>query len=122
MKFSPVALSLGVSEILEGLSTADFPLGFEKIVDAGWLVDDDAVLLRRFLDSYHGDRGRFADVVGYEAAVNGRGIPDLDLDPSSPDATLILLRRGVAFAWQALHKAYTHEPRLDVSAYVSVSP
>ena len=122
MRINDVGLSIGIQASLEALSADDVPPGFEEIVDAGWVVDRDAVLLRLLLESYHGDRARFTSIFGYEVAVNGRGIPDMDLDLGDSDTTHVLLRRGVAYAWQALHGAYSHDPGLDVDAYVTVSP
>ncbi|WP_273938064.1 hypothetical protein [Kutzneria chonburiensis] len=49
------------------------------IFDDRWFELDGAVLLKGWHASYHGDRARFTDTTGYELAVNGRGIPDLDL-------------------------------------------
>jgi hypothetical protein len=56
----------------------DNPNG-RQILKDGWWMKTGAVLLREFLRGYHGDRDRFAIIASYESAVNGRGIPDLDL-------------------------------------------
>ncbi|MFV2017115.1 hypothetical protein [Micromonospora sp. LOL_023] len=86
------------------------------------MVERDAVLLKRFRESYHGDRNRFTDVVGYEIAVNGRAIPDMDLDPASSDTIRVLLRRGVSFAWAALCRLRDSDVACGVAAYVTVTP
>jgi hypothetical protein len=122
MKYSPLALRRGVPGLLQGLSSADLPHGFAEVIDQGWMVDTGAVLLKRFYDSYHGDLDRFSDIVGYEIAVNGRAIPDMDLDPASFNAIRVLFRRGVSFAWEALNKLQEAELAHDVAAYVTVTP
>jgi len=119
--FSPAAKALGATELLRTISHADVDSAWQEIAHAGWVVDDGAVLLRALRDSYHGERSRFTDVVGFEAAVNGRGIPDLDLEGQGSSAIPTLLRRGLAFAWLSLDRL-TGEMGRRVSAFVTVTP
>ncbi|MFG2000929.1 hypothetical protein ACGFNU_17460 [Spirillospora sp. NPDC048911] len=91
-------------------------------IDGGWMISDGATLLRAWRESYFGDRSRFSEVVDYEVAVNGRGIPDMDLDSVGEVRVLRLLRRGVAFAWAALNRQHCELPSIRMAAYVSVAP
>ncbi|MFD0522910.1 hypothetical protein [Paractinoplanes durhamensis] len=98
MRFNAVFADLVGEAALEDVSLPDL---FRGAVDDGWTVDErGAWLLRRFLATYSGSPSAFSDVTGYEAAVNGRGIPDLDLDVGgrlgprrSPGVVLPLLGR-----------------------------
>ncbi|MFC0548099.1 hypothetical protein [Kutzneria chonburiensis] len=92
------------------------------IFDDRWFELDGAVLLKGWHASYHGDRARFTDTTGYELAVNGRGIPDLDLAEEGEARAERLRGRGVAFAEAALKRAEKDLPHVEVVAYVSVSP
>ena len=100
----------------------DLPAELVAVVRRGWRIIDGAVLLSSWYESYHGDRATFPAVTDYEAAVNGRGIPDLDLPDDSSVRVPALLRAGMAFAWSALHMQNKQFPDIEVSAYVSVSP
>lgn len=79
-------------------------------------------MLSSWYDSYHGDRKTFPHIMDYEVAVNGRGIPDLDLTESRNERVPELLRRGIAFGWSALHVQHHQFPDVEMSAYVSASP
>jgi hypothetical protein len=122
MKFSDEASAILDATGVYRLTQDDVPEGFREVVAGGWLSDDGAMLLRRFRDSYFGDRARFTDILGYEIAVNGRGVPDLDITVGGRDRARLLLRRGLAMAWSALHEASRSFPKVTVFGYVSVSP
>jgi hypothetical protein len=94
----------------------------QAVVSRGWGVVDDAILLVAWYEGYFGDRSRFPDVMDYEAAVNGRGIPDIDLIEVGEARVSRLLRRGLAFAWAALHEQRNQLPEVEVAAYVSAAP
>ncbi|GAA2483974.1 hypothetical protein [Winogradskya humida] len=92
-------------------------------VDEGWTRDDrGAWLLRRFLATYSGSPDAFTDLTGYEAAVNGRGIPDLDLTGPSRSRAADLARRGVAFSLAALYRLNEEHPDHPAAvAYLTIS-
>src|SRR5882724_11567854 len=97
MRFNAVFADLVDLESLSDVSGADVPGGFRRAVDEGWTRDErGAWLLRDFLATYHGSPEAFSDLTGYEAAVNGRGIPDLDLAVGGKARAVALARRGVA--------------------------
>lgn len=121
LSFSPEASALGAPQMIENLSQSDVDPSWAAIAGQGWGVVDGAVLLAALSGSYHGDRARFTDVVGFEVAVNGRGIPDLDLEGLGLNAIPILLRRGVAFAWLAL-SGLRGKIVGQVAGFVTVSP
>jgi hypothetical protein len=104
-------------------SAGDLPAVFQAAIDDGWTVDErGAWMLRRFRATYHGSPESFTDLTGYEAAVNGRGIPDLDLTTDSRDRAVALARRGVAFAREALRRLDAEHPdHPPAVAYVSIS-
>ncbi|MGW4285227.1 hypothetical protein [Nocardia sp. NPDC004750] len=104
------------------VSREDLLPGLAKVARTGWRVMDDAVLLKRWYKSYHGNRAAFAGLLDYEIAVNGRGIYDLDLEVSGVERVPALLRRGAAFAWAALHTACRDVPRSRLAAYISAAP
>jgi hypothetical protein len=83
---------------------------------------DGAVLLTSWYESYHGERSRLPELLDYEIAVNGRGIPDLDLVEEGEARVFRLLRRGLAFAWAALHQAHMDLPGTTLVSYISASP
>lgn len=122
MKFSPDMLLIFGSSSVDHVSRDEVPAGLKAIVDEGWFIDDGAVLLRGFHRSYHGDRSRFRDVTGYEVAVNGRGIPDMDIEDTGDERIRRLIRRGLAFARSALYEANRSIPEATVVGYVSASP
>jgi hypothetical protein len=99
------------------LATADeLPEQYRAVVDEGWTVDErGAWLLRGFLATYFGKAEAFSDVTGYEAAVNGRGIPGDGLSATE------LAGRGVAFARAALTRLGAEHPEHPpATAYVSI--
>lgn len=122
MRFSARA-GRELQEVAAGLVPEDLIPGYREVVADGWFTaDDGAVLLRAFYEGYHGDRGSFRFVEDYEAAVNGRGIPDSDLPEAAQQRTPLLARRGLAFAWHALYTLRTQLPATQVIGYVSISP
>ncbi|MET9374387.1 hypothetical protein ABZX98_09600 [Streptomyces sp. NPDC002992] len=93
-----------------------------EVVDAGWVPDDGATLLSAFRESYVGDRASFPSVGSYEVAVNGRGIPDLDVVGTGDEQIKILMRRGTAFAWDALYAASALQWAPPLLARISAAP
>ncbi|GAA4234877.1 hypothetical protein GCM10022254_40810 [Actinomadura meridiana] len=110
------------SDFLARLRTADLYLPLRTIVDEGWVMEDGANLLAALRDAYFGDRKRSATVGHYESAVNGRGIPDDDINASGPDRVCQLMRRGVAFAWAALYAAKSSERKPLLMSRISMEP
>ncbi|TMR31144.1 hypothetical protein [Actinomadura geliboluensis] len=116
-----VELALG-SDFLQHLRVADVCPPLRAVVGGGWVVDEGATLLSAFRDSHFGDRSAFSTVGQYEAAVNGRGIPEDGIEPSGLEKTRQLMRRGTAFAWSALHAANTSWRGIALTARISVEP
>lgn len=54
-------------------------------------------------------------------AVNGRGVPDEDITARGDQQVRLLMRRGVAFAWEALHALGISVPGHAMIARVSAS-
>ncbi|GAA0954896.1 hypothetical protein [Nonomuraea longicatena] len=98
-----------------------FP-AYAPVLDRGWAILGDAVVLVGWHESYRGDRARFPTTLDYEISVNGRAIPDLDLLEEGEARAGSLLRRGAAFAWAALHEQYRQLPEVRMIAYVSAAP
>jgi len=123
MRFNAMFAELVGEDALNGVSRKDVPEGFRKTVDDGWTCDErGAWLLRDFLATYHGSPEAFIDVTGYEAAVNGRGVPDLDLTIRGKALAVVLARRGVAFARAALYQLNAHHPdHPPAIAYVTIN-
>lgn len=119
---SAEAEMVGGTHILGTLSRHELTPELDVVVRQGWRIVDGAVLLSSWYESYHGDRSTFSETMDYEVAVNGRGIPDLDLTEDRYVRVPRLLRRGMAFAWSALHVQHSQFPDIEMSAYVSVSP
>ncbi|MEU5992275.1 hypothetical protein ABZ806_25170 [Spirillospora sp. NPDC047418] len=92
------------------------------MLDEGWVTDEGARLLVAFRDSYYGARAGFTHTVDYELAVNGRGVPDLDIEAQGHERARLLMRRGSAFAWAALHAAGLSMPRPLLVARISTAP
>jgi hypothetical protein len=86
------------------------------------MVLDGAILLTDWYESYYGERARFPETMDYEIAVNGRGIPDYDLVELGEARVSRLLRRGVAFAWAALHEQHRQLPDIRMAARISAAP
>lgn len=116
------AEAVGGVRILRTLRRHDLTPELDAVVRQGWRIIDGAVLLSCWYDSYHGDRSTFSQLMDYEVAVNGRGIPDLDLTEDRNERVPKLLRRGMTFAWRALHVQRHQFPNVEMSAYISVSP
>ncbi|MFI9643748.1 hypothetical protein ACIG87_27450 [Micromonospora sp. NPDC051925] len=95
---------------------------FQPVLDSGWTVVNGAILLKGWYESYFGERSRFLETIDYEVSVNGRGIPDLDLAEAREARVPMLLRRGVAFAWAALHVQRSQLPDAKMAAYISAAP
>ncbi|MEU8347097.1 hypothetical protein AB0C74_35815 [Spirillospora sp. NPDC048832] len=114
-------LALG-SDFLRHLRAADIYPALRAVVRRGWVADEGATLLSAFRDSYFGDRSAFSTVGEYEAAVNGRGIPEDGIESSGLEGTWQLMRRGTAFAWSALHAAKTSCRGAALISRISVSP
>ncbi|MCP2342140.1 hypothetical protein [Actinomadura rupiterrae] len=89
------------------------------VIEAGWVLDDGAALLVAYRRSYFGRRP--AEAVDWELAVNGRGIPDGDITACGDERIRLLMRRGMAFAWEALHALGTSAPGHPMIARVSAS-
>jgi hypothetical protein len=71
-----------------------------------------ALLLGALRCSYSGRRSLFTDVTSYEAAVDGRGVPDMDLPYRGPRRVDMLIRRSYSFACEALSQlSRIPEPR-----------
>lgn len=102
MKYSKEFVNLVGVGVLASSFSDDMPALFQEALDAGWVYDDGAWLLRRFRDSFHGSRDKFKDQTSYEAAVNGRGIPDLGITGGRAARARLLTMRGYAFARSAL--------------------
>jgi hypothetical protein len=123
MRFNAVFADLVDEESLNEFSRGDLPDLLRRAVDEGWTTDErGAWLLRDFLATYHGSPEAFSDVTGYEAAVNGRAIPDLDLPLAGKARAVALARRGIAFARAALYRLNADHPdHPPAVAYVSIS-
>ena len=88
---------------LAHVSVTAVPPDPHEVARRGWVEDaSGAWLLRAFRDSYHGSAESFDDLTGFEAAVNGRAVPDLDLPPTGGARIACLVRRAIAFARLAL--------------------
>lgn len=100
----------------------DLPDLFRLAVREGWVRDErGAWLLKQFLATYSGSREDFTDLTGYEAAVNGRGIPDLDIMSQGIERARILSKRAYAFAKAALHRLTEIPNHPRGYAYISIS-
>lgn len=110
-------------DVLQGVTQADIPRLFQAALDDGWVVDEaGAHLLKAFHRGYGGHRENFSDVTAYEAAVNGRAVPDVDLTEIGVARVQALVRRAYAFAWMALFLLREISGHHKVTAYVSVGP
>jgi len=123
MRFNAVFADLVDEGSLTAVSRGDVPEGFQRTVDEGWTRDErGAWLLRNLVATYHGSPEAFSDLTGYEAAVNGRGVPDLDLAVGGKARAEALARRGVAFARAALFRLNAEYPdHPPAAAYISIS-
>ncbi|MFE6307610.1 hypothetical protein [Nocardiopsis sp. NPDC057823] len=121
------SISPGVESLLGGgfisdLRSGDFPEDFSDVVVDGWVLEDGSALLSKFKRFYFGSRSSFPGPGEYELAVNGRGIPDEDIDTSGIEGVAELLKRGAAFAWEVLYRANLQIPERRVVSRVSVAP
>lgn len=112
---------LGVNPMKE-ISRADLDRSRRRVVRDGWMLDDGAAVLVRFRKSYFGIRSSFPNIGTYESAVNGRGMPDGNLVESGFDRVPLLLKRGLAFSWQALYAANRDKFGILLVSRVSVAP
>jgi hypothetical protein len=121
MRFNAMFAELVDVAGLEDVAADELPELFRAAVADGWTVDGrGAFLLRRFLAGYSGAPA--TDVTGYEAAVNGRGVPDLDLAVGGRARATALARRGVGFARAALGRLDADYPdHPGAVAYVSIA-
>jgi hypothetical protein len=107
---------------LDLVTRQDLPPGFGTVVDEGWVREPDgAWLLRALRRSYSGRRSAFTDLTGYEAAVNGRGIPDYDLPASDPERADALIRRSYSFACAALGQLDRVVNPPEMTGFISVT-
>jgi hypothetical protein len=108
-------------ETLRDVSQADIPELFQAALREGWIVDETgAYLLELFRRQYFGARDSFTDLTAYEAAVNGRGVPDWDLADYGAARVQVLARRAYAFAWMALFSLRQIPDHATVTAYISI--
>ncbi|MGW2542432.1 hypothetical protein ACWC5I_16535 [Kitasatospora sp. NPDC001574] len=123
MKFNTRFSELVQPELLERVNREDVPEFFQAALDAGWEVEPNgAWVLRFFSEGYRGDRSTFTDLTGYEASINGRAIPDLDLAEDDPVRIETLTRRAYSFAHGALFALRKISSAPPGSAYISIGP
>ena len=103
---------------LEAARDDELPPLYRGAVEAGWIETGGAWFLKKFRDEYYGSESQFTDRTGYEAAVNGRSIPD-DEQPQVAESARYLATRGITFARRALEALPGEAP--PVTAYISVS-
>lgn len=88
---------------LDSTSSELMPDMYREALLGGWVRDEEGAWLLEYFRSRHfASRSTFADTASYEASVNGRGIPDVDLPDSGTLRAVKLSRRGYAFAQAAL--------------------
>ncbi|MDX3800618.1 hypothetical protein [Streptomyces sp. AK04-3B] len=110
-------------EFLNRTTQRDVPELFQSALDAGWAVEvSGAWVLRFFSQGYRGNRSSFTDLTGYEAAINGRAIPDFDLSDDDPIRVEVLIRRAYSFAHCALFLLREMPNSPPGSAYISIGP
>src|ERR1700759_5517186 len=81
---------------LDTVTSVDLPPRAGGLLDAAWVREEDgAWVLASLRRSYSGRRAAFDDLTGYEAAVNGRAVYDLDF-PRGEERAARVLRRGCA--------------------------
>ncbi|MFY7065763.1 hypothetical protein ACOQFV_07870 [Nocardiopsis changdeensis] len=120
--FSPGVESLLGSGFVGDLRRKDFPEDFSDVVVDGWIMEDGSALLSKFKRFYFGSRASFPGPGEYELAVNGRGIPDEDMDTNGMEGVAGLLGRGTAFAWEVLYRANLQIPDRRIVSRVSAAP
>ncbi|WP_152514237.1 hypothetical protein [Nocardiopsis valliformis] len=109
---------------LSGAVSEDDLTDFHKnVLEAGWLKEDSgAWVLRSLRGGYAGVESQFSDLIDYEASVNGRAIPDLDLDFADSRRVETLFRRGYSFAHCALFSLGRVPGAPSAVAYVTIGP
>lgn len=116
------AHDLGAQEILGSLEPGDLIEELKSVVQEGWECDRGAHLLTAWRRTYFADREHFVGNHEFEYAVNGRGIPDDDLDDLHSNRHEVLLRRGLAFLCAALERSQHDLPSATILGQVSVTP
>jgi hypothetical protein len=119
---STEAIRIAGEGFLETITSDDLAPEYQGALSSGWTTVDGANLLRAWYGSYFGERTRFPEIIDYEVSVNGRGIPDLDLVEEGAARVLRLMRRGIAFAWAALHEQRRELPGIEMAGYISTAP
>lgn len=123
MKYNAMFDEIASEQSLNTASQADLPDFFRRAVLAGWVRDDrGAWLLKLFRETYSGSPTAFTDLTGFEAAVNGRAIPDFDLASRGRERAGVLARRAYAFAKMALFRLNEVADHPSATAYISISP
>jgi hypothetical protein len=99
----------------------DLPESLREVIRSGWTVNDrGAYLMKALLAGYHGSSLSFEDLTGYEASVNGLGIPDWDFEQNG-DIQDRLLRRTISYACYALDAGRRLRESVGLTAVASVS-
>ena len=107
---------------LDFASCSSAPQLLEELTTPGWTIEEGgAHLLTASLSGYHGSRSSFNDTTGYEASVNGTGIPDWDIKETGTEFERELLIRAISYARSALRKLQEAEPESDMTAIISLS-
>ena len=103
------------------VNAADLTPRADEILAPGWIREPDgAWVLAALRQSYSGQRAAFDDLTGYEAAVNGRAVYDLDLPPG-PERAALLLRRAYALSRAVLEQVQAVPDAPPVTALITVS-
>src|SRR5437868_15067685 len=121
MRYNSMFGDILTEEILEYVSLEDIPEAYWETLREGWICDEaGAWLLRSFKPGYFGPPCSPDDVVGFEANVNGRGIPDMDLLSTGIQRAKELATRGYAFARMALFGLRSMNCHPSMEAYISI--
>ncbi|UOZ08472.1 hypothetical protein [Amycolatopsis sp. WQ 127309] len=106
---------------LDTVTSVDLPPRAGELLDAGWVREGDgAWVLAALRRSYSGRRAAFDDLTGYEAAVNGRAVYDLDF-PRGEERAARLLRRACAVSRAALDQLRSVPDAPVVTALITIS-
>jgi hypothetical protein len=103
-----------IAESREG-AVAPLPNELTDLIDAGWVVDDDAVLLAMLKPRAHASRSDFPDLTGYECFVN-----TIYLDDYLPQRSSGLIATALAIAHGILH-AKGRPENAEMNALMSIS-
>ncbi|WP_152521059.1 hypothetical protein [Nocardiopsis ganjiahuensis] len=123
MKFNSMLESMIDPRLSDTVTSGDLTDFHRNVLDSGWVEEDHgAWVLRTLRGSYYGAKGQFSDVTGYEASVNGRAIPDLDLDSAGSRRAETLFRRGYSFAHSALFSLSRIQESPSAVAYITIGP